>query len=61
MRQQWKKLNTDYWGNWLFQTGMVLMCSPVITILFGDQMTILLIVHAGLVMAFLGMLMGLSA
>ena len=61
MGYPWKKLNTNYSSTLLFQTGIALMCSPVITILFRDQMTIWLIVCAGLVMAILGMLMGLSA
>ena len=61
LHHRWRKLNTNDWGTRLFRTGMVLMCSPVITVLFADPMTILLIVYTGAVMAFLGMMLALSA
>jgi hypothetical protein len=51
----------DLWGTRFFWTGIVLMGSPVITVLFADPMTILVIVYAGAVMAGLGMFLGLSA
>jgi hypothetical protein len=49
------------WGTRLFWTGIVLMCSPVITVLFAEPIAILVIVYAGAVMAALGMFLVLSA
>ena len=57
MLHRWR----DLWGTRFFWTGIVLMGSPVITVLFADPMTILVIVYAGAVMAGLGMFLGLSA
>ena len=48
------------WGTRLFWTGVVLMCSPVITVLFAEPIAILVIVYAGAVMAALGMFLVLS-
>jgi hypothetical protein len=49
------------WGTRLFWTGLVLMCSPVITVLFAEPIAILAIVYVGAVMAALGMFLVLSA
>jgi hypothetical protein len=44
-----------------FGTCLVLMCSPVITVLFAEPIAILVIVYARAVMAALGMFLALSA
>lgn len=56
MLHRWRLL----WGNRLFWTGLVLMCSPLITVLFAEPIAILVIV-SGAVMASLGMFLELSA
>jgi len=48
------------WGTRLFWTGIVLMCSHGITVLFAEPIAILVIVYAGAVMAALGMFLVLS-
>ena len=57
MLHRWR----DLWGTRLFFAGLVLMASPVITVLFADPISILLIVYVGAVIAGLGMFLGLSA
>jgi hypothetical protein len=44
-----------------FGRALLLMCSPVITVLFAETIAILVIVYAGAVMAALGMFLVLSA
>jgi hypothetical protein len=58
--RHWRKLNTDYWGTRLFGAGLVLMCSPWITVLFAEPITILLIMYVGAVMTVFGMVLTLS-
>ena len=57
MLHRWRHL----WGTRLFWTGLVLMCSPVITVLFAEPIAILVIVYAGAVMAALGVFLVFSA
>jgi hypothetical protein len=61
MHRRWRELNKDDWGSRLFVAGIVLMCSPVITVLFAGTVTILAIVYAGAVISGFGMVLGLSA
>ena len=55
----WLQLNADRWGTRLFLTGLVLMGSPLITVLFAAPMVIATIMYTGAVMAALGMMLGL--
>jgi hypothetical protein len=48
------------WGYRLFFAGIALMCSPVITVLFAEPVTILVIVYAGAVVTAVGMFLELS-
>ena len=57
MLHRWR----DIWGTRLFYAGLVLMGSPVITVLFANPISILLIIYAGAVIAGLGMFLELSA
>ena len=56
-----RERNRDYWGTRLFGVGIVLTCSPAITVLFAGAITILMIMYAGLVMIVIGTELALSA
>ena len=60
MSAPWRQLKIELWADRLFWVGLVLMCSPLVTVLFAGVLAIALTMYFGAMIAAIGMTLGLA-